>query len=99
MRTPLNGVIGMAHLMEDTPLTEEQQGYLQIVHSSGQTLLNVINDVLDFSKAEAGKMKLENAEFQLKPVLEESMDLLALAAAAKNLSLSIMVAEDVPATS
>jgi len=96
LRTPLNGVIGMAHLMEDTPLNQEQQSYLDIIHSSGEALLLLINDLLDFSKMEAGKMILENAEFRLKTVLEECIELLRLAAVAKGLELSFDIGENVP---
>jgi len=98
LRTPLNGVIGMAHLMEDSPLTREQQEYLDIIQSSGQALLNLINDLLDLSKMEAGRMTLENTEFRLKTVVEECIGLVSLAAAAKGLQLSLEVRPNVPVT-
>ncbi len=96
LRTPLNGVIGMAHLMQDTALTSEQHEYLDIIQSSGQALLNLINDLLDLSKMEAGRMTLENAEFPLKTVIEECIELVSLAAAAKGLAISLTVGPNVP---
>ncbi len=96
IRTPLNGVIGMAYLLLDTPLSSSQHEYLDTIRSSGEALLTIVNDVLDFSKIEAGKMKLENVDFDLKTVLDESLELVASSAAAKNLRLSLDVAEQVP---
>jgi CheY-like chemotaxis protein/HPt (histidine-containing phosphotransfer) domain-containing protein len=96
IRTPMNGVIGMAHLLSDTPLSAEQHYYLDTIRSSGEALLTIINDILDFSKIDAGKMKIENVEFELSSVLHESLELVALSAAAKNLGLSLEVAEGVP---
>ena len=63
IRTPMNGVIGMAELLLDTELSEEQRGYASMVRSSGDALLQIINDILDLSKIEAGKLELEHAEF------------------------------------
>jgi PAS domain S-box-containing protein len=96
IRTPMNGVIGMAHLLSDTRLSAEQHHYLDTIRSSGEALLTIINDILDFSKIDAGKMKIENVEFELRTVLDESLQLVALSAAAKNLALSLEVAEGVP---
>jgi PAS domain S-box-containing protein len=96
IRTPMNGVIGIAHLLADTPLTAEQHHFLDMISSSGQALLAIVNDILDFSKIEAGVMKLENVEFDLKTVLEESLELVALTAAAKDLRLSLELVETVP---
>ncbi len=96
IRTPMNGVIGMAHLLSDTPLNSVQHHYLDTIRSSGEALLTIINDVLDFSKIDAGKMKLENVEFNLKTVLDESLELVGLAAAAKGLRLSLALADSVP---
>jgi signal transduction histidine kinase/DNA-binding response OmpR family regulator len=97
IRTPMNGVIGMTHLLADTALDDAQAGYLNSIRSSGQALLTIIDDILDFSKIEAGKMLIEEAEFELRAMLEECMGLVAPAAAKKNLELSLDVAEDVPA--
>ena len=96
IRTPMNGVIGMTHLLADTPLNEVQAGYVETIHSSGQALLTLINDILDFSKIEAGKMVIEDTEFDLRDVLEESIRLVAVPAAKKDLKLTLEVAEGVP---
>src|SRR5581483_2802584 len=66
IRTPMNGVIGMTDLALDTELNQEQRGYLTIVKDSAESLLTVINDVLDFSKMEAGKLALDSSPFDLR---------------------------------
>jgi len=71
IRTPMNGVLGIAQLLIGTPLDEEQAGYLRIIRSSGETLLAILNDILDYSKIEAGKLELENTDFELTPLLDE----------------------------
>lgn len=69
IRTPLNGVLGMVELLRDTPVNEQQQRYLDTVYSSGEVLLSIINDVLDYSKIEAGKMPIESLEFDLEQLV------------------------------
>jgi signal transduction histidine kinase/CheY-like chemotaxis protein len=96
IRTPMNGVIGMTHLMLDTPLDTTQRDYLETIRSSGEALLVIINDILDFSKIEAGKMEVENAEFDLRTVLDESSELVAAAVATKHLRFELAVDSDVP---
>jgi signal transduction histidine kinase/DNA-binding response OmpR family regulator len=96
IRTPMNGVIGMTHLMLDTPLDATQRDYLETIRSSGHALLVIINDILDFSKIEAGKMEVENAEFDLRNILDESRELVAASAAMKGLRISSTVDADVP---
>ncbi len=96
IRTPMNGVIGMTHLMLDTPLDAMQRDYLETIRSSGQALLIILNDILDFSKIEAGRLELENAPFNLRGVIEESIELVKVPAAKKNLALSADFAVDVP---
>lgn len=86
IRTPMNGVMGMTTLMQDTPLNDEQRRYLDIIRSSAEALLSVINDVLDFSKIEAQKLTLETIDFNLLALLEDFADLVALRAAEKGLS-------------
>jgi len=71
IRTPMNGVLGIAQLLTGTPLTDEQAGYLRIIRSSGETLLAILNDILDYSKIEAGKLELERTDFAMAPLLEE----------------------------
>src|SRR5262245_1556112 len=77
VRTPLNAILGMTELALDTPLSAQQQKYLTVIRSSGKVLLDVINDLLDFSKVEAGKLELDRATFSLRTVLGEIMRSLA----------------------
>ena len=97
IRTPMNGVIAMVGLLMETPLTAEQRGYLETIHTSGEALLSIINDILDFSKIEAGKMELDSRPFDLQACVEDSLDLLASRAFEKNLDLIYDVDNDVPA--
>lgn len=71
IRTPLNGIIGMADILEDTDLSSEQQGFLNDIRNSGRALLGIVNDVLDLSKIEAGKLVLEPRPFKLKDLMAE----------------------------
>jgi CheY-like chemotaxis protein len=96
IRTPMNGVIGMTGLLLDTQLTPEQREYAQTVRSSAEALLTVINDILDFSRIEAGKMMIEPLPFDLRPALEESVDLLSVAAQQQGLDVVLRIAPDVP---
>jgi PAS domain S-box-containing protein len=96
IRTPLNGIIGMTALWMDTEMTREQREYLETVRVSADGLLTVINDVLDFSKIEAGRFEIDNAEFNLREVLDSAVKTLALRAHQKNLELVCNVAPDVP---
>jgi PAS domain S-box-containing protein len=96
IRTPLNGVIGMAELLRETDLSNEQHEYLEMVHTSGESLLSVINDVLDFSKIEAGRLDLDPIEFRLRDSLGETMKGMALRAQSKGIELACHVAADVP---
>ncbi len=96
IRTPMNGVIGMTGLLLETSLTSEQRCYADTIRSSGEALLSIINDVLDFSKVEAGKLELETIEFDLQTLLEECVELVAPAARAKGLRLALDVKDNVP---
>jgi len=96
IRTPMNGVIGMTGLLLETDLAPQQREFAQTVRSSGETLLKIINDILDFSKIEAGKLELEIISFDLRTILEESLELLAEAAGKKNLELVGLVNANVP---
>src|SRR5690606_16752692 len=94
IRTPMNGVIGMCSLLADTELSTEQQEFVCTIRQSGEALLAIINDVLDLSKAESGKMTLENIAFDLRQVVEQVGDLLAHPAHSKGLELSIRIAPE-----
>jgi CheY-like chemotaxis protein/nitrogen-specific signal transduction histidine kinase len=96
IRTPMNGVIGMTSLLLDTELTDEQRNFAEIVRKSGENLLSLINDILDFSKIEAGKMDLEIIDFDLRPTLEDTAELLGLRAAEKGLKLICRIDPAVP---
>ena len=96
IRTPLNGVIGMTELLRESELSAEQRDYLEMVHTSGESLLAVINDILDFSKIEAGRLDLDPIDFRLRDSLGETMKGLALRAQSKSLELACHVAPEVP---
>ena len=87
IRTPMNGVIGMLELLRDTPLNENQKHYIDVIHRSGETLLEIINDILDYSKIEAGKMQLENAAFVLEDLVEDCLQLFGATANKRHIEL------------
>lgn len=96
MRTPLNGIIGMADLLTDTTLTPEQMTYAKAVKTSGGALLSLIEEILDFSKIEAGRLDLDIGAFDLPALLEEIVELMAPRAQAKGLEIAAHVADAVP---
>jgi PAS domain S-box-containing protein len=96
IRTPLNGVIGMGGLLLDTALDEEQREYVEAVEASGEALMSVVNDVLDYSKIEAGKLELDCHRFELHEVVDDVWLMLATAAHDKSLELIAWVDEDLP---
>ncbi|MYM80949.1 response regulator [Duganella sp. FT50W] len=96
IRTPLNAVLGMAHLLGNTALSAEQQKYVEMIRSSGNSLLSILNDVLDFSKIEAGRMELAPAPFQLTAMLEAVATIMTVNAGEKDLELAIGVEPGVP---
>ncbi|MEM6456543.1 MAG: ATP-binding protein, partial [Acidobacteriota bacterium] len=98
IRTPLNGVIGMTSLLLGTGLDGAQRDYVETVRRSGETLLTVVNDILDFSKIEADGLELESHPYDLRHVIEDSLDLVAPQAARKGLNLAYLVHFDVPRT-
>jgi PAS domain S-box-containing protein len=97
IRTPLNGILGMSSLLLDTPLTLEQMTYARAVKSSGDALLSLIEELLDYSKIEAGKIDLEQRPFALVSMIEDITELLAPRAQAKKLEIAAYVDERLPA--
>jgi signal transduction histidine kinase/CheY-like chemotaxis protein len=96
IRTPMNGVIGMTGLLLGTKLSDEQREFTEIIRTSGDSLLDIINDILDYSKIEAGKLELENINFDLRVTLEEASDLIAIKAHEKDLEFINVLHHDVP---
>ncbi len=96
IRTPMNGIIGFTNLLLDTRLDAEQLDHVNTVRGSAEALLTIINDILDYSKAEAGKMQLEVMDFDLREVVEQSVTLLAERARAKDLPVVAFVDHAVP---
>src|SRR3982075_3874019 len=96
IRTPLNGIIGMSGLLLDTPLTPEQMTYAKAVKTSGDALLSLIEELLDYSKIEAGKIDLEHRPFALAALIEDITELLAPRAQARKLEISAYVDERLP---
>ena len=96
IRTPMNGVIGMTSILADTELTDMQRDCVSTISSSGESLMNVINDVLDFSKIESGRMELESRSFNVRNCVEEALDLFAAQIRIKGLEAVYLVAPDVP---
>ncbi|MBW1784322.1 MAG: Hpt domain-containing protein [Deltaproteobacteria bacterium] len=96
IRTPLNGIIGMTSLTLDTRLDKEQREYLEMIKRSADSLHDILNNILDFSKAESQKLSIERHAFDLSAVLKDVMDRLALEASEKELEVSLDMGEDVP---
>ena len=96
IRTPMNAVIGMTELLLDTALDDEQRGFAEVIHTSGDALLRVIDDVLDFSKIESGKLELERRPFELRECVESALELVAAQAAERDLELGCLIDSDVP---
>lgn len=96
IRTPMNGLIGMTDLVLASHLTQEQRKHLEVVKSSAQSLLRLLNDVLDYSKIEAGKLNLENKPLRLRQLVSDVVDLFGSAARKKAIAFQHRVAMDVP---
>lgn len=97
IRTPMNGVIGMTDLLlESSEPGSQQREFLEIIRQSGESLLNIINDILDLSKIEAGKISLQDEPFILRHCMDSALELLQLKAERKGLTLSVETEPDVP---
>jgi PAS domain S-box-containing protein len=96
IRTPLNAIIGLSHLLRETPLSPQQEGYVRILNFSSESLLNLINNILDFSKLEAGKVSLEERSIDVRQLVYSTVHNLGVAAEEKNLPVRVEVDEQVP---
>jgi len=96
IRTPLNGVIGMASILADTDLNDMQRECVETINVSGETLLAVINDILDYSKIEAGRLELERRAFNVRQCVEEAFDIFATQLRSKRLEAFYLVAPEIP---
>jgi two-component system, sensor histidine kinase and response regulator len=98
IRTPMNGIIGVTQLLRGTELSTQQREYLELVETSADALLNLINDILDFSKIEAGKLELQPSRFDLREMLGDTIQALAVRASDKPLELAYHIPPEVPET-
>lgn len=96
IRTPMNAVLGLCHLAGEQAENPEQIAYLQRIHSSAESLLGLLNDILDFSRIESGRLQLEDTHFQLSDIITHLRDILTVKTEEKNLLLDIQVDDDVP---
>jgi len=96
IRTPMNAIIGMTHLLLDTALNEEQREFAHTVSTSADFLLGIINDILDFSKISAGKLELEEVDFDVGEAVEEALEMLATQAQGRGIELACMIPATVP---
>ncbi len=96
IRTPLNAIIGMTSLLHDTELSAEQSDFVETTRISGDTLLSIIDDILDLSKIEAGKLELEYQALNLQHLIEQSLDMVSPRATQKHITLTYTIADGVP---
>lgn len=99
IRTPMNAIIGMADLLSETKLTSEQEEYIRVFSKAGESLLEIINGILDLSKVEAGQLVLEQVDFDLEELMEGTVQIMAVRAHEKDLELTYNIAPEVPTAS
>lgn len=96
IRTPMTGVLGLTRMLMDTTLAAEQKGYAQAITDSGESMISLLNDILDFEKIESGKMMLEYVDFDLEQMIKSAVTLMAGHAKSKNIGLHFLIDNDVP---
>lgn len=96
LRTPLNGIVGIVNLLEKTNLSEKQKVYINAIHSSSNQLMGIINDILDLSKIEAGKVELEETEFDLYELIESVISIFEMKTTEKKIAISYSIEPNVP---
>lgn len=96
IRTPMNGVIGMVDILQETPLAADQHRMLDTIHGSSLALLHILNDILDYSKMEAGKLAMESLPTHLRDAVESAAQLMSTSSAAKAVELSVFVSPELP---
>jgi CheY-like chemotaxis protein/HPt (histidine-containing phosphotransfer) domain-containing protein len=96
IRTPMTGILGMVDFMKETKMTAEQQGFINTISDCSKTLLNTLNDILDISKLEAGKLQISNVNFDLRTVINNSARVMQLLADEKDIYLRVEIADNVP---
>jgi signal transduction histidine kinase len=94
IRTPMNGILGMSELLLQTPLNDKQRRYIETLHKSGMALLQVINDILDISRIESGKLKLERISFDLRQLVKNILELFSGPVESKGLRLTVVLADN-----
>ena len=96
IRTPMNGILGMLRILADTPLSEQQRARLAVVRSSSQTLMGILNDILDYSKIESGELEIHDVDFDVHQMIDDIVALMGFRASERGLSLRASIAEEVP---
>lgn len=96
IRTPMNAILGMAELLAETELNDDQKQYVQTLSRGGETLLALINDVLDLSKIESGVIDIEKTAYSIREITERTVEVLSIAAHRKHIELSVMISSNVP---
>ncbi|TGM46331.1 ATP-binding protein [Leptospira vanthielii] len=95
IRTPLNAILGMTDTLNETDLTEEQQEYLTVLRNSGKALFNIINDILDLSRIESGKLEMEHIHFSIRDLMSETVSLFYMKAKAKGINLHFHIGDEI----